>query len=273
MKVLITGITGSLGAYVSRICLAQNLEVIGYSRDELKQQQFPKHPNLKLYLGDVRDRDRLRFASRKCDTIFHFAALKHVDKLQENPDEALKTNVEGTDNVLAAQRDNGIFRVVLASTDKAVFPINSYGKSKALAEDLVLRNPHNVVCRYGNVLGSRGSVLQTFRDGLLSDEKELVFTDTKMSRFWWTVSDAANFVYNASIESEGLCIPDQRACSVVRLGVALAKRLKVSAFKTREIGIRPGEKLHEYLDENRCSNMEHLQMDDNEIDDLLERAL
>lgn len=247
MRIFITGITGTLGTALTELLVEDGHEIVGYSRCELKQQEFLRHPKITLYLGDVRNRSRLVEATRGCDIIFHLAALKHVDKMEENPEECIATNVLGTENVLHAQRVHGIPRVVLASTDKAVYPINAYGMSKALAEKLVGRNPNNVICRYGNVLGSRGSVLPKFIDQLQRD-RTIHITDRKMTRFWIPVQDAAAFVLLASQKVEGgLYIPKMKAYPVVKLASLVGKVIKEEALSVVEIGMRPGEKLHEHL--------------------------
>lgn len=247
MKALITGISGTLGGHVSRRLLQASATVIGYSRDEQKQMAILPHPNLTLYLGDVRDRDRLIECSRGVDVIFHFAALKCVDKLEENPEESVQTNIIGTQNVLHAQRLNGIKRVVLSSTDKACLPRNVYGFCKATAERLVLRNSNNVVCRYGNVLASRGSVVPKFMESLKSEGKAYV-TDKKMTRFFILQEDAAEFVIRSAAEKTGgLKIPPMKACTIPELVDAIATRLSIPKYTIQETGIRPGEKIHEHL--------------------------
>jgi len=246
MKILITGITGTLGTAVAKILSEEPYYLMGYSRDELKQSKF--EISLPLYLGDVRDSKRLIEASRGADLIFHFAALKHVDKLEENPEESISTNLQGTMNVLHAQRVNGVNRVVFSSTDKAAYPINVYGMSKAIAERLVLRNPNNVVCRYGNVLASRGSVVEKFVKTLR--EKNCVYiTDEHMSRFWITIEDAAHFVVanGLSQHNGGLKIPAMKGAVITQISGAIAALLGINSYKTCKIPTRPGEKLIECL--------------------------
>lgn len=247
MKALVTGFTGSLGSELTKLLLDDGIHVVGYSRDELKQSQFPNHPKLIKYLGDIRDRDRLLEASRNCDIVFHTAALKQVDRLEENPEEAIATNVTGTENILYSQRINHIPRVVLSSTDKAVYPINTYGATKALAERLVLRNENNVVCRYGNVFASRGSVIPSFIKSL-KEENLIRITDKRMTRFFIKVSEAAEFVARSSIKPQGgLYIPQMKSYPVLKLALLIADILQVRNPKVLEIGIRAGEKLHENL--------------------------
>ena len=250
MRCLITDITGTLGQAVTKILLEEGHEVTGYSRDELKQSQLPFVSKVTLYLGDIRDKERLVEASRGKDIIFHFAALKRVDALQENPEEAYKTNVLGTDNVLHAQRHNGIPRVVLSSTDKAAYPINVYGCTKQIAESLVLRNPNNVVCRYGNVLASRGSAVPVFVDAIKRG-KPVPITDTRMTRFFIRIEDAAKFVVASSMGvTGGLKIPPMRGCKMTSVASAIALLLG-HEYSLRDVGCRPGEKLAE------CLRMEH----------------
>lgn len=248
MTFFISGVSGTLGQTVCKMLLARGHKVVGYSRDEQKQRLMPKCENLTLYLGDIRDPHRLLEATRGADIILHFASLKCVDTLQENPEEAVATNVIGTQNVLRAQRLHGIKKVLFTSTDKAVYPINAYGNSKALAEWLVLRNPNNVVCRYGNVLGSRGSVLPMFVASLQHEALARV-TDKRMTRFWTTVERAAGFVISCALSNKttGLQIPEIESCSVLSLVDAVAEHLGVESYVIDEVGIRPGEKLHECL--------------------------
>jgi len=246
MKVLITGITGTLGTHVARLLLEDGHEVIGYSRDELKQVQFPWKSKCTLYLGDVRQTDRLLEAARGVEVIYHFAALKHVDKLEENPEEGVQTNIGGTSNALHAQRIHSIQKVVLSSTDKACLPINLYGMTKGIAERLVLRNPNNVVCRYGNVAASRGSVIPTFVKSIEEDGC-IRITDRRMTRFWVKPEDAAIFIYLQSQRpTGGLRIPQMKAYPVVSLGNLIGEILGKKP-NILEIGIRAGEKIHEDL--------------------------
>lgn len=247
-KVFITGITGTLGQQVLKHLLVHpSIQVTGYSRDEQKQRLIVPHKNLTLYLGDVRDKNRLVEATRGMDLIFHFAALKCVDTLEDNPDEAIKTNLDGTMNVLHSQRHNNIPRVVLASTDKACRPINTYGFTKALAEKLVLRNSNNVVVRYGNVLGSRGSVVPMFEKTIL-ESGSVNITDTRMTRFFLTQDQAAQFVIQSSRGAlGGLKIFNMKSAKMTALADAMAKVLGKPKPKIKEIGSRPGEKIHEDL--------------------------
>lgn len=247
MKILITGITGSLGSEVCKYLLTKTKhDIIGYSRDEQKQRLVKPNPRLTMILGDIRDKDRFLESSRGVDLIFHFAALKCVDSLEENPEESIATNILGTQNILYAQRIHKIPRVVLTSTDKAAYPVNVYGMCKAISERLVLRNSNNVVCRYGNVLASRGSVVPQFVQSI--KEKGIInITDASMTRFWITLPEAAKFVIKSAFSaSGGLKIPKMKSYPVVDLGFVVARMLETKA-DINMIGIRPGEKIHETL--------------------------
>lgn len=247
MKAFVTGITGSLGTTLLKLLLEDGHEVVGYSRDELKQSTIPKHDKLTLYLGDVRDRDRLLEASRGADVIYHLAAMKRVEMSEDQPEEAIATNVIGVENTLFAQRMNKIPRVVLVSTDKACLPITAYGATKFLAERLVLRNPNNIVVRYGNVLSSRGSVLPVFQKAI-QEQTPVPITDPKATRFWWSLPEAATFVYlSAQRPVGGLCIPPLKAYPVVGLANTLALVLGAPPPKFTHIGFRCREKLHEQM--------------------------
>lgn len=248
MRCLITGITGTLGQAVARILLEDpNNEVLGVSRDEQKQRLLSPHPRLSLHLGDVRDADRIVELSRSVNVIFHFAALKCVDTLEDNVDECIKTNVLGTRNVIAAQFRNHIDRVVLSSTDKAAYPINTYGASKALAEKIVLQNKNNIVCRYGNVIASRGSVIPMFVKSLKS-EKKVFITHPQMTRFFIRIEDAAKFVVDQSTEANGgLKIPEMSSARIMDLAESVASLIGVSGYEMKITGMRPGEKIDECL--------------------------
>lgn len=263
MKILVTGLTGSLGKTLLPVLLEEGHEVIGYSRCEFKQSQMERHPRLVQYLGDVCDRDRLLEASRGVEMVFHLAALKRIESAEEQPEAAIATNITGTENVLFAQRMHAIPRVVFVSTDKACLPITSYGATKMVGERLVLRNPNNVVVRYGNVLSSRGSVLQAFVDGITKDGAIQV-TDRQMTRFWWSLSDAAAFVYISSKRPVGgLCIPNLKAYPVVALAKSIARVLDKPEPKIMEIGLRGVEKLHE--DMRAASEGAELRSDDQNL--------
>lgn len=245
MNIFITGVTGTLGTIVSKKLIDRGHKVFGYSRDEIKQREHPFKDEITMIVGDVRDRRRLIEQTRNMDVIFHFASLKCIDTLEDNPEEAIKTVIDGTDNVLSAQRFNNIERVVFTSTDKAAYPINVYGNCKAVAEALTLRNKRNAVCRYGNVLGSRGSVLPIFVKQLLIDQR-VTITHPEMTRFFIRQNDAADFVINC-MDSPGRNIPVMKACKVTELARAVADCLEIQDFTAEYTGMRRGEKLHECL--------------------------
>lgn len=245
----ITGITGTLGQEVSRQILdLPDWRVIGFSRDEFKQKNMTPHERLTLVLGDVRDRVRLVESTRNVDLIFHFAALKHVDLLELNPEESIATNVLGTENILSAQRMNKVPRVCLSSTDKAVYPVNVYGACKLLSERLVLRNKNNIVCRWGNVFGSRGSVIHKFIEGLRA-ENRVGLTHGEMTRFFVRIEDAAKFMLNKSLDPSqtGLQILPMKACSMRWLIDEIAAEINSGPYTVNLTGTRPGEKIHEHL--------------------------
>lgn len=248
MKVFISGISGSLGSEVCKQLLEQGVhQITGYSRDEHKQKSFPYRKDVQLYLGDVRDRDRLLEATRGADIIFHFAAFKHVDSAELQPEECIATNVAGTNNILFCQRMNKVKRVVFTSTDKAVDPVNVYGCTKLIGERLVLRNPNNIVAKYGNVIASNGSVIPLFVKSL-KQEKKVYITESQMTRFFIRIQDAASFVIEKAFgEKGGLYIPEMRACTIETLAECVAKVMGVSNYGIINFGMRPGEKMHEQL--------------------------
>ncbi|HNK33127.1 MAG TPA: SDR family NAD(P)-dependent oxidoreductase, partial [Plasticicumulans sp.] len=209
-SILITGGTGSFGRTFARTLLARHQpeRVIVYSRDELKQYEMAQEPAfareraMRFFIGDVRDRERLRQAMRGVDYVVHAAALKHVPVAEYNPMECIKTNVYGGENVIAAALDNDVAGVIALSTDKAANPANLYGASK-LASDKLFIAANNLagrhrtrfaVVRYGNVVGSRGSVLPLFRRLVTEGARTLPITDARMTRFWITLQQGVDFV-------------------------------------------------------------------------------
>lgn len=256
-SVLITGGTGSLGKSLVRYFLDQTKarRVIVYSRDELKQHamriEFQDDPRLRWFLGDIRDLDRLKRAFHNVDFVIHAAALKQVDTGEYNPMEFIKTNVLGSQNVIDASIDSGVKRVVALSTDKASSPINLYGATKLTADKLfVAANNYSFsygtifsVVRYGNVMGSRGSVIPFFKS--LADEgKPLPITDLRMTRFWISIEQAVKFVVDSlDIMTGGeLYVPRIPSMKITDLAKAVAPNAALV-----EIGMRPGEKLHEEM--------------------------
>lgn len=259
-KLLITGGTGSFGnAVLKRFLDSDIAEIRIFSRDEKKQDDMRKHyasSKLKFYIGDVRDYQSVLNATRGVDYIFHAAALKQVPSCEFHPMEAVKTNVIGTENLLEAAIQNAVKRVVCLSTDKAVYPINAMGISKAMMEKVMVAKSRNaddnktVICgtRYGNVMASRGSVIplliQQIRDG-----KPLTLTDPNMTRFMMTLADAVDLVlYAFEHGSNGdLFVQKAPAATVEVLAKALTQMLKKPDHPIQVIGTRHGEKLFEAL--------------------------
>lgn len=250
-NILITGGTGSLGQALTPILLSKNVKKLKiYSRDEYKQYVMKKkfdNDKLEFYIGDIRDKDRLIKACNNIDCIIHAASIKHVPSCENNPMEAIKTNIFGSQNVIDAALKNMIKKVIGISTDKAVNPINFYGHTKAIMEKLFI-NANSFYTkfscvRYGNVVGSRGSVIPFFQK-LAKEGKKFPLTDKRMTRFWITLDQAANFVINSLERMQGqeIFIPK---LSVMKI-TELAKAIKEDA-EFEEIGIRPGEKIHEAL--------------------------
>lgn len=253
--VLVTGGTGSLGRrLVPRLLAAGVRKVIVFSRDELKQHEMRvaglDGPAIRYFIGDVRDPDRLRRAFKGVDVIIHAAALKQVSACEYNPIEAILTNVMGARNVVEAALDCDVPRVMAVSTDKAVNPINVYGAGKLLAEKLFVQaNSYRGggrtrfgCTRYGNVVGSRGSVVPLFLEQ--RRQGQVTVTDRRMTRFWLTLDQAAQFVLNCTEQMQGgeIFIPKIPSMRIMDLVFALAPDCDI-----KEVGIRAGEKLHESL--------------------------
>lgn len=257
---LITGGTGSFGNAVLRRFLQSDLrEIRIFSRDEKKQDDMRKRygsAKLKFYIGDVRDYESVLNASRGVDYIFHAAALKQVPSCEFHPMEAVKTNVIGTDNVLEAAIQNGVRRVVCLSTDKAVYPINAMGISKAMMEKVMVAKSRNlegtetVICgtRYGNVMASRGSVIPLFIDQIYAG-RPLTITDPNMTRFMMTLADAVDLVLYAFEHGNNgdLFVQKAPAATVETLAKALTRMLGKPEHPIQVIGTRHGEKLFEAL--------------------------
>lgn len=259
--VLITGGTGSFGkAFISTVLRNFNpRKLVVFSRDELKQYEMQTDPafqddadRLRYYIGDVRDADRLEMAMRDIDVVVHAAALKHVPIAEYNPFECIRTNVHGAENVVNAAIRADVRNVIALSTDKAANPVNLYGASK-LAADKIFVAANNLsggqgtrfaVVRYGNVLGSRGSVLPFFRRLIAEGAESLPITDPRMTRFWITLPQGVDFVLSSLATMQGgeLFVPKIPSMRVSDLAEALAPGLE-----HRVVGIRPGEKLHEVL--------------------------
>jgi UDP-N-acetylglucosamine 4,6-dehydratase len=256
-SILITGGTGSFGKQYVRTILQRYRprRLIVYSRDELKQsemaQEFP-HDCMRYFLGDVRDRDRLYLAMQGVDCVIHAAALKQVPAAEYNPMECIKTNIHGAENVIHAALACDVEKVIALSTDKAANPINLYGATK-LASDKLFVAANNItgrhrtrfsVVRYGNVVGSRGSVVPLFRRLIKEGSSFLPITDTRMTRFWITLEQGVAFVLKNFERMHGgeIFVPKIPSLKVVDLARAMAPHLP-----QKIIGIRPGEKLHETM--------------------------
>ena len=257
-SLLITGGTGSFGNAVLRRFLDSELQEIRiFSRDEKKQDDMRKrynHPKLKFYIGDVRDLRSVASAMRGVDYVFHAAALKQVPSCEFHPMEAVRTNVLGTENVLEAAIAAGVKRVVCLSTDKAVYPINAMGISKAMMEKVMVATSRNlegtVICgtRYGNVMASRGSVIPLFVDQVLAG-KPITVTDPGMTRFMMTLEDAVDLVLYAFENGRNgdIFVQKAPAATVSVLTQALLELLGRTGHAVHEIGTRHGEKLFETL--------------------------
>lgn len=254
-SILITGGTGSFGqAMVKRLIQSPARRIIVFSRDELKQWQMQQHPDfksdkLRYFLGDIRDAERLRQALKSVDIVVHAAALKQVPAAEYNPSEFIKTNVQGTANLVEAAAACQVEKVLFLSTDKAVNPINLYGATKLCAEKLVLSagvyslKTKFSVMRYGNVMSSRGSVIGLWQD-LAKTGKKLPLTHYEMTRFWLTLEQACEHVMFALSNMQGfeVFIPNIPSMKLHELAKLIAGRDNVEIT-----GIRPGEKIHETL--------------------------
>lgn len=256
---LITGGTGSWGQELTRKLLeSQPKQIRIFSRNEFSQVQmqraFHNHAALKFIIGDVRDESAVDAACRDVDYVFHLAALKHVPVCESQPDEALKTNVQGTENVIRASIRHNVKKVIDVSTDKAVDPINFYGMTKALGEKLMLRaNSLSDITRFvcirgGNVLGTNGSVVPFFKNCILRGE-DLPLTSKDMTRFFLTLPEAIDLLLNAAKAAIGgeTFVMKMNACRISDVANVMKARLSKKELKVKDVGIRPGEKLHEVL--------------------------
>ena len=255
-SILVTGGTGSFGRKCVRTLLKESLarRIIIFSRDELKQSQMQSEfkefdERLRFFLGDIRDRERLRVAFEDVNYVVHAAALKQVPALEFNPSEAILTNIIGTENVIRAALDKGVEKVLLISTDKAASPANLYGATKLCAEKLTVSSNHYGVgktlfsaVRYGNVLGSRGSLLQIIEEQRKTGT--ITLTHREMTRFWMTMDRGVDFVLSSLGRMKGaeIFIPKMPSMRVSELIHFMAPECEM-----REVGIRPGEKMHEVL--------------------------
>jgi UDP-N-acetylglucosamine 4,6-dehydratase len=256
-NILITGGTGSFGKKYTKIILQKYRpnKIIIFSRDELKQYEMAQEFNdrcMRYFIGDVRDKQRLIEAMNDVDYVIHAAALKHVPVAEYNPMECIKTNIDGASNVIDAALENEVEKVIALSTDKASSPINLYGATKLASDKLFVaannmagkRKTRFSVVRYGNVIGSRGSVVPFFAKLIKEGAKELPITDKNMTRFLITLEDGVNFVLKNFQRMHGgeIFIPKIPSMKVTDLAKAMAPQLP-----HKIIGIRPGEKMHEVM--------------------------
>lgn len=271
-NIFITGGTGTFGHKITHILLNHYSpnKVIIFSRDEFKQynmkQIFPeaKYPNIRYFIGDVRDYERLEVATQNVDVLFHAAAMKQVDTIEYNPLEAIRTNIYGTENVIKAAIKNKVKKVIGVSTDKCVSPVNLYGATKLCLEKLIIHanlisgkdGTIFSVLRYGNVINSRGSVVPLFLKQ--KENKCFTITDDRMTRFTLTIDQAIHFVLNcASIMIGGeVFVPKLPSYNIVQLAKCIEKEAEIKI-----IGIRPGEKLHEAMISSNESHKTIIQED------------
>ena len=259
-KILITGGTGSLGQSLTKRLLATNVDTVRIlSRNESKQVNMESEFNdkrLRFLIGDVRDFERLKTAFEDIDIVYHAAALKHVPVIEYNPFEAIKTNVQGSQNVIDASLSQDVERVICIGTDKAVSPLNTYGATKLLMEELFVsannflnETRHRtkfLALRYGNVVGSSGSVIPKFIR-MIKEGRKITITDSEMTRFSITMDQALDFILDCTINGNAseIYIPKLKSYSILDVKDALFEIFGKTDFE--EIGIRPGEKLHETL--------------------------
>ena len=255
--ILITGGTGSFGKQCVETLLNhhQPKKIIVYSRDELKQYEMAQKfdsPIMRYFIGDVRDEQRLGMAMREVDYVIHAAALKHIPVAEYNPMECIKTNINGADNVINVALEQGVEKVIALSTDKAVNPINLYGATKLAADKLFVaannivgdRRTRFSVVRYGNVLGSKGSVVPFFQQLIQEGATEIPITDPRMTRFWITLNQGIDFVLKNFARMQGgeIFVPKIPSMKMTDMAEALAP-----GVPHKIVGIRPGEKLHEVM--------------------------
>jgi UDP-N-acetylglucosamine 4,6-dehydratase len=256
-SILITGGTGTFGKQCVKTILSrfQPKRLIVFSRDEYKQylmQQEFNGPEMRYFLGDVRDPDRLQQAMRNVDYVIHAAALKQVPAAEYNPMEFIKTNVNGADNVIKAAINNEVEKIIALSTDKAVNPVNLYGATKLVSDKLFVaanniagqHRTHFAVVRYGNVAGSRGSVVPLFHKLVAEGVKRLPVTDPRMTRFWFTLAEGVDFVLKCFARMQGgeVFVPKIPSMRLTDLVKSFGSDIGMD-----HIGVRPGEKLHELM--------------------------
>ena len=259
--IMVTGGTGSWGNELVRqlIGLPEISQVVIYSRGEHKQVEMKRAftqylGKMRFIIGDVRDLEKLKIAMKGVDKVYHMAALKHVPVCEENPWEAVQTNIVGTNNVIESAIQNGVKRVVFVSTDKAVEPLNLYGVTKSAAEKLItnanlMTGDTDFLClRAGNVLGTNGSVVPLFIEQI-KKTNSITLTDPNMTRFFLRVEDAIRLVLKAEVEAVGgeITVVRMPACKILDLAKALIGEFGNADTVVRQIGARPGEKIHEVL--------------------------
>ncbi|EKN67671.1 UDP-N-acetylglucosamine 4,6-dehydratase (inverting) [Schinkia azotoformans] len=252
--ILVTGGTGSFGKkFIQKVLEFDVKKVIVFSRDELKQYEMSREytdSRIRFFIGDVRDKDRLYRAFDSVDIVIHAAALKHVGACEYNPFEAVKTNIHGAQNIIEAAIDKGVKRVIALSTDKACSPINLYGATKLASDKLFVaanayvggKDTRFSVVRYGNVVGSRGSVVPFFKK--IKGTGKIPVTDERMTRFWITLDQGVQFVLDNLERMHGgeIFVPKIPSMKVIDLAKAVAPDCEIEI-----VGIRPGEKLHESM--------------------------
>ncbi len=256
-SILITGGTGSFGKQCIKTMLQryQPRRIVVYSRDELKQFEMAQEfnaPCMRYFIGDVRDGERLKQAMQGIDYVIHAAALKQVPAAEYNPMECIKTNIQGAQNVIAACFATDVQKVIALSTDKAANPVNLYGATKLVSDKLFVAANNTTgsqkirfsVVRYGNVVGSRGSVVPFFNKLLADGAKELPITDPRMTRFWITLPQGVDFVLKNFQRMKGgeIFVPKIPSINIMDLAESMA-----AGIATKIVGIRPGEKLHEIM--------------------------
>ncbi len=252
--ILVTGGTGSFGKKFIRRILQENIKkVIIFSRDELKQYEMKQEfqdSRIRFFIGDVRDRDRLYRAFDGVDIVIHAAAMKHVEACEYNPFEAVKTNIYGAQNIIEAAIDRHVEKVIALSTDKAAAPVNLYGATKLASDKLFVaansyvgkKHTQFAVVRYGNVVGSRGSVIPFFKK--MKETGRLPITDERMTRFWITLDQGVQFVLDSLERMHGgeIFVPKIPSMNIMDLAKAIGPECRIDI-----VGIRPGEKLHEVM--------------------------
>lgn len=259
-KILITGGTGTFGsAFLDKALAAGAEEVRIFSRDEKKQydmaQRYRKHDNVRFFLGDIRDRHSIDSAMQGVDYVFHAAAMKQVPSCEQFPLEAIKTNINGSDNILSLAIQKRVKKVVCLSTDKAVYPTSAMGMTKAYMEKLAMQKAADqnrteiCVTRFGNLVASRGSAVPLFIEQV-QNGMPITITDPEMTRFMMTVREATDLVEQAFMigENGDILVKRSKACTTGDLAKAVCRYLNLPAdYQTEIIGIRPGEKMHEAL--------------------------